>query len=192
VALTQLLEALRAQAAEQRAAESARADAEIARLSADARTELERRRSEHVGRASRAAQDGAQRMLGEARAQAARSVLEARDRLLARVRRRLEAGILSSLTDSGYRAALPAELEQALERLPPGNVVVRTRPELAGVLADAVRGRSGVVVESALDLGVGFLAVATEAEVEVDATLDAKLEHRWPAVAVAVLAEVVA
>jgi len=192
VALAELLEALRAQAAEQRAAEAARAEAEIERLRADARAAVERRRSEHVSRVGRMAQDGAQRVLAEARAQAARSVLEARDRLLARVRASLVSGIQGSVDDSGYRAGLAAEVGRALERMPSGSVVLHTRPELAPALVEAVRARPDVSVEPTPDLGVGFVVVDAAGEVELDATLEAKLEHRWPAIAVKVLAEVAA
>jgi hypothetical protein len=67
---------------------------------------------------------------------------------------------------------------------------VRARPELAGVLSEAVRGRKDAIVEAAPDMAVGFVAASPEAGMEIDATLAQKLVYRWPLIAVAVLAKI--
>jgi hypothetical protein len=90
--------------------------------------------------------------------------------------------------DADHRAAVALDLTEALERLPAGPVVVRTHPDLAAAVRAAETGRE-IVVESIPDLGSGFVAVSPETGVEIDATLEAKLVHGWPRVAVAVLKE---
>jgi len=188
VALPELLEALRAQAAERRAEELARADAEAARVRAESRASSERRKADHVERVVRDANEAARRAVSEARSEAAASILKARDRLLGRVRASLEERGRASIP--ALHASLPAMLAGALERLPPGDVVVRTRPELSKVLAQSIARRPGVTLETTPEVGTGFVAVSPESGVEIDATLETNLLHRWPQIAVAVLAEV--
>ena len=190
MALTALLDALRAQAAERRADELARAAAEAERIRAESRASLARRKAEHVERAARDADEAARRTLSDARSEAARSVLTARARLLARVRAALEASAQATADDPSYAALLAEDLAGALARMPPGEVVVRTRPEWVAVLAEPSRGRPGVVIESVPDMGVGFVAASPGSGVELDATLGALLAHRWPRIAVQVLREV--
>jgi vacuolar-type H+-ATPase subunit E/Vma4 len=138
----------------------------------------------------RDAKEAARRSLSQARSEAAESILRARDRLLGRVRAALGQRMPAAIGDPAYRAVVADELAGALERLPRGRVVVRARPELAGVLSEAVRDRQDVVVEAATDLGVGFVAASPEAGMEIDATLAQKLVHQWPRIAVAMLAEI--
>jgi len=190
MALPELLQALRVQAAERRAEELARADAEAALVRGESRASLERRKIEHVERVVRDANEAARRAVSEARSEAAVSILKARDRLLGRVRVALEERGRASIADPALHAWLPAVLAGALERLPPGDVVVRVRPELARVLAQAIADRRGITLESIPDMGAGFVAVSAESGVEIDATLETNLLHRWPQIAVSVLAEI--
>ena len=190
MALPELLDALRAQAAARRAEELARADAEVERLLGEASASTARRRADHLERAARDANEAARRTLSEARSVAARTMLMARDRLLTRVRAALDERIRAASGDADYLSALPVELGDALERLPSGEVIVRARPELAAILAQPARGRPGVLFETVRDMGVGFVAISPASGVEVDATLEAKLVHRWPRIAVSVLAGV--
>ena len=191
MALPELLEALRAQAAERRAEELARADAESERIRAELRASVESRKAVHVERAVREAEDAGRRSLAEARTRSAESTLLARDRLLSRVRAALAKRMRGALADPDYQVRMAAELTDALERLPPGEVIVRAGPELADVLARVARGGRGVVVETVPHRGpTGFVAVAAEANIEIDATLETRLQHQWPRLAVSVLAEV--
>jgi vacuolar-type H+-ATPase subunit E/Vma4 len=191
VALPELLAALRAQAATRREEELTRADAEAERIRAESRASLAKRKAVHVERAIRDANDAARRSLSEARSEAAASVLQARDRLLGRVRVALTERTRTAIDDLEYRASLGEKLVAALERLPPGKVIVRTPPQLADALARGARSRQGVVVEADADVGAGFVAVSPESCVEIDGTLETSLEHRWPRIAVSVLAEVI-
>jgi hypothetical protein len=47
-------------------------------------------------------------------------------------------------------------------------------------------------VEAVPDMGVGYTASSIESGVEVDGTLETKLAHRWPRLAVSILGEVAA
>jgi vacuolar-type H+-ATPase subunit E/Vma4 len=189
VALPELLDALRAQAAARRADELARADSEAERIRADSRASQDARKAEHVERVVHDANEAARRSLAEARSEAAASTLQARGRLLGRVRAALEQRIRSTVADPDYRAEVADELGGALERIPPGKVIVRTTPELAEALTRAVRGTEELVLEVVPDFGTGFLAASPDTGVEIDGTLETKLLHRWPQIAVTVLAE---
>jgi vacuolar-type H+-ATPase subunit E/Vma4 len=188
MALPDLLEALRTQAAQQRAEELGRADAEAARIGAESRASLERRRLEHVERTRREEEEAARRTVSHAEKEARASVLAARSRLLARVAEVLEARAEAAVEDPDYLLALPDEVRRGLERLPAGALVVRTPAALVDVVRDAVRGREDVAVEAA-DVGAGFVASVPAAGVEVDGTLRTRLVHGWPPLAVSVLAE---
>lgn len=190
MALPELLEALRQQAAEARGDELARADVEAERVRAASRAFLERRRGEYIERTRRAEEEAARRAVSRAQAEAAKSVLTARDRLLRRVADALAARVDRAVGDPEYLVALPDEVHAGLERLPPGRVVVRARAELAGLVAEAVRGRGDVEVEVAPSMAAGYTATSPEVGVEIDGTLETRLAHWWPRVAVAVLAEV--
>jgi vacuolar-type H+-ATPase subunit E/Vma4 len=190
VALSEVLDALRAEAAARREEEIARADAEAERIRAESRAAWDRRKIAQVERAIGAAEEAARRALSEARSESAASVLEARERLLERVRVALVERLSAAIDNPTYVATMTDELEAALARLPSGEVIVRTRPELAGMLAQQARGRARVVFEADPDMGVGFVALSPESGVEIDGTLETMLAHRWPEIAVSVSAEV--
>ena len=189
MALPDLLDALRKQAAERRAEELARADAEAVRIRAASRTAAERRRIEYVGHTRREEEEAARRAVSRAEKEARASVLAARERLLDRVAEALEARADAAVRDPDYLAILPQDVRRGLERLPAGTVVVRTPPELFGTVRDAVGDREGVSVEAA-DVGTGFVASMPAEGVEVDGTLRARLVLSLPRLAVAILAEV--
>lgn len=188
MALPDLLEALREQAAERRAEELAAADAEAARIRAESRAALERRRLEYVDRMRRDEEEAARRAVSRAETEARASVLAARGRLLRRVADVVEARADAAVGDPDYLVALPDEVRRGLERLPSGALVVRTPAALVGIVRDAVGEREHVVVEAA-EVGTGFVAAAQSGGVEVDGTLRTRLEHTWRRLAVSVLAD---
>lgn len=187
--LADLLKALRAQAAEGRATELADADAEAARIDAESSSSLERRRREFVSAARRQEEEIAHRTRARAAAEAAESVLTARRRLLGRVRSALERRVAGAGSDPEYLDVLPQELRAGLERLPPGPIVVHVAPEMVERLDRALPEREGVLVETTPGMAAGFRALAPGAGMEVDATLELRLEQAWPRLAVAVLSE---
>jgi vacuolar-type H+-ATPase subunit E/Vma4 len=187
MALADLLKALRAQAAERRSTELAAADAEVAHIAAAAASSLERRRKDFVNAARREEQEVGRRTLARAQSEAAESVLLARDRLLGRVKSALERRVAQAARDPAYLDALPRELRVGLDRLPRGSIVVWVAPEMAERLGQALGEGEEVRVETVPGMGAGFTAVAPDAGVEVDATLELRLEQAWPRLAIAVL-----
>lgn len=190
MALQDLLGALRAQAATRRAEELDRARAEADRIRQDAEATLERRRKDFLTRAREDEEAVARRVVAHARAESAEGVLTARDRLLQRVRDALEERIAGVDDDPVYERTMKAELREALVRLPEGPVVVRTRASLAPWVREVVAADSRVTVEVSETSGQGFVATSPEQGIEIDATLEARLDHVWPRLAVAALAEV--
>jgi vacuolar-type H+-ATPase subunit E/Vma4 len=189
MALAALLKTLREQAAERRAAVLADAVSQATRIGEESARALDRRRREFLSEARRQEEEAAHRAVARAEAEAAGAVLLARDRLLARVRSVLERRIATATDDPGFGARLPGEIEAALRRLRAGPVVVRVPPGLAPRAAEALAGRADVLLETAPGMGAGFSALESDGAAEIDGTLEARLEHAWPALAVAVLAE---
>lgn len=187
MALPQLLEALKEQAAARRAAELSRAEAMAEDIRIRSGAALERRRAELLSAARSEADQAARRLASEARTEAAERVLTARARLLGRVRSALDRRIRQATGDADYLESLAHDVLAAIDRLPTTPVVIRTRPGLAPHVSRAVRGREGVNVEPTEDVGVGFRASCGEAGVEMDGTLEARVEYAWPRLAVAVL-----
>ena len=190
MALPELLDALRQEAAERRAEELVRADAEAGRIRSESRASLERRRMTYVERVRREEEEVARRARSRAEKEAAESVLTARARLLARVAEAVGARAAAAVGEPEYLMTLPDELRSGLERLPAGAVVVTARPELIGIVRDALRHVEGAEIVADADMGTGFTARAVESNVEVDGTLPTRLSHAWARVAVAVLREV--
>lgn len=190
MALPELLSALKEEAAARRASELARADALAEDIRARSRMKLEKRRAELLSATRREAEQGAQRTASAARAEGAERVLVARGRLLERVRKALEHRIQRAVDYPEYVESLVLDVSAALGRLPPGPVLVRARPGLVSRISDAVDGRDDVRIEAAEHMGVGFTASSVESGMEVDGTLEARLEYAWPRLAVSALAEI--
>jgi vacuolar-type H+-ATPase subunit E/Vma4 len=187
--LPELLRALREQAANRCAAELSRADAAADRIRVESDAVLQHRRTELISRIRREGEAAAHRALSRAQVEAAQSVLAARSRFLDRVKSAVDARIARADRDPDYLGSLPGELRSSLDRLPAGPVVVRTLPSLVSPVTDAVGDFDIVTVEPARTMGTGFKASSRDEGVEVDGTLETRVEHAWPRLAVAVLAE---
>jgi vacuolar-type H+-ATPase subunit E/Vma4 len=190
MALQQLLDALREQAAERRDAERARADAQVEEIRTRSRMGLDRRRSDFIRQAREEERAAAHRAIAQAQSEAAERLLTSRARLLQRVRHALERRLATATDDPDYRLSLQGVLWASLERLPVGAIVVRTSPGLESALIGAVGGRGSVRVEPVPGMGTGFSALSAETGLEIDATLETELHHAWPRLAVAVMREV--
>jgi vacuolar-type H+-ATPase subunit E/Vma4 len=136
------------------------------------------------------AEAAAHRTLARTKAEALQSVLGARRRFLERVRAVVETRIAEAAEDQEYLATLVDELRESVDRLPPGDAVVRAAPGLVSALTRASAEVPEVAaIEEVPEIGMGFVVRADNGRVEVDATLEARLEHAWPRLAMAVLAE---
>lgn len=190
MALPDLLRALREQAAEVRAAELEEARTTAARIRADSEAALRRSRRELVERARKEELEAGQRELARARSESAKSVLAARERLLERVRAAVERRIAGARHDPEYLVTLASDLVGGLYRLPEGPVTIRAHPGLLERLADSVAEGGRITLEAAPEVGTGFTASAAGGEIEIDATLESRLAHAWPRLAVEVVREV--
>jgi len=189
MALPELLEALRQDAARRRAEiESASREAE-ARLRTESDARLRHRRADFLARAEGEATEAARRILARARVEAMREVLAARSRLLSRVRAETEARVSGADRAGDFIDSAVEDACAALDRVPRAQVVVRASPALLEPLSAALAGREQVTVVGSEDGSPGFV-VESSAGSEVDGTLLSRLEQSWPRLAIGVLKEV--
>lgn len=189
MALSELLQTLKAQAAEQREAELSRAREACDRVRETSAARLARRREEYLARVEQGEREASRRTLSRAQAEAAESVLRARAELLHRIREGVAGRIGGAHAEPEYRAILASDLEDALSRLPPGPVRVSAVSALVGTLEAMLEWRPDVRVEPTAEWTSGFRAFSEDGSAEVDATLESRLEYIWPHLAVKALAE---
>jgi V/A-type H+/Na+-transporting ATPase subunit E len=176
--LEHLLEALERDADAQVEQTLAQARAEADRITTESATALERRRRETT-----AARDSARVLEVEhavtlARREARRSILEARERLLERVFAAARAELPAAAAGPVYRASLPAALSGALAAVGGEQAVIRCPEMLARELERArPPGSTSVPVEVDVASGSGFRVASADGAVEVDDTLESRLDR---------------
>ena len=174
----------RAETVRREAVERARA------MSEAAEADFSRRLAEGVAERERTLAADAGRRLSEVRREARLAVLAARERVLGRVYAAAVAAFERVVRDPAYHARLGVELAQALALVPPP-AVVRCRPGLEKVLAAAAthlgHGADALAITADASRGPGFVLTAADGSVTVDATLTARLQRAWPALAIEVL-----
>jgi vacuolar-type H+-ATPase subunit E/Vma4 len=190
MALADLIASLQAEAAEQREAVAAQAREHARRIRAETEAEVERRRTESHERAEREARDEARRSVSRAGIAASSRVLASRARLLDRVRRAVVSRIEGAAGDPAYLDTLPHEVASALARMPIGAVEARVPEDLAKTLEAAIAGKGAVRLVPTSDGPMGYVLRSSDGGVEIDATLQARLELRWPHIAVRLMQEV--
>ncbi len=185
--LEHLLEALERDANAQIEQLRAQARAEADRLTTTATEALEGRRREAREVRERSRLQEVEHAVTLARRSARRSVLEARERLLERVFTAARAELPAAAAGPTYRAALPAALTGALAAVGNEPAVIRCPKALARELERlGPAGRASVVVDPAA--GSGFRLATADGAVEVDDTLEARLDRLRPVLARRVLA----
>jgi vacuolar-type H+-ATPase subunit E/Vma4 len=125
-----------------------------------------------------------------ARRAARRSVLEARERLLERVFTVARSGLPAAAAGAGYRAGLPAVLAGALAAVGGEEVVIRCPEALVSDLErlrPPTTPRARVVLDP--EAGSGFRVASADGAVEVDDTLESRLDRLRPELARRVLAQ---
>jgi vacuolar-type H+-ATPase subunit E/Vma4 len=188
--LEHLLEALERDADAQVEQTLARARAEADRLTTESAALLEQRcRAAAAARASARVQD-VEHAVTLARREARRSILEARERLLERVFAAARAELPAAAAGPAYRASLPAALSGALAAVGSDQAVIRCPATLAPDLERArPRGSKAVQVEVDPASGSGFRVVSADGAVEVDDTLESRLDRLRLVLARRVLAQ---
>jgi vacuolar-type H+-ATPase subunit E/Vma4 len=186
--LEHLLDALERDATAQVEQLLARARADADQRTAAASEALERRRQDAHARLERSRHQDVEHAVALARRGARRSVLEARERFLERVFTAARAELAAAAAGPAYRASLPGALARALAAVGNETAVIRC-PE--ALVADLRRltpnGRASVVVDEST--GSGFVLATKDGAVEVDDTLEARLEHLRPALARHILSQ---
>lgn len=185
--LEHLLAALERDATAQADALLADARAEAARITADAEARIAGRRRDVLGARERELRAAAEVALGEARRAARRTVLEARQRLLDRTFAAARGLFPETVLSAAYRAALPQQVAAALRCIGDVPAVIRCREALVPAVREIVAGTKHVSVESDAAAAPGFRLVTTDGAVEVDGTLDGRLERATSRLALAVL-----
>lgn len=176
--LDHLLEALERDANAQIDQTLAGARAEADRLTAVATEAVELRRREATSRGKRDRQQEVDHAVTLARRDARRSILEARARLLERVFAAARAELPAAAAGPAYRAALPSALAGALAAVGGEQAVIRCPEALARDL-ERLRPSASKSVQVAVDpaSGSGFRVVSADGAIEVDDTLESRLDR---------------
>lgn len=188
--LEHLLEALERDADAQAEQILAQARAEADRITTESTAALERRRCEAIAASESARHRDVEHAVALARREARRSILEARERLLERVFAAARAGLPGAVAGPAYRASLPAALRGALGALGGDRAVIRCPATLAAELERARPPGAGTVpVQVDQVAGNGFRVVSDDGAVEVDDTLESRLDRLRSVLARRVLAQ---
>lgn len=188
--LEHLLEALERDADAQVEQTLAQARAEADRISTESTAVLERRRREATSASDCARVLEVEHAVTLARREARRSILEARARLLERVFSAARAELPAAAATPAYRASLPAALSGALTAVGGDHAVIRCPETLAPELERArPRGSRTVPVKVDSASGSGFRVVSADGAVEVDDTLESRLDRLRSVLARRVLAQ---
>lgn len=176
--LEHLLEALERDADAQVEQVLAQARAEADRITTESTAGLELRRRETTSARDRARVQEVEHAVTLARREARRSILEARERLLERVFASARTELPAAAASPAYRASLPAALHGALAAVGGAQAVIRCPETLAPDLERARPcGAEAVPVNVDPATGSGFRVTSADGAVEVDDTLEGRLER---------------
>jgi vacuolar-type H+-ATPase subunit E/Vma4 len=188
--LEHLLEALERDANAQIDQLLAGARAEADRVTAAAAAVLGQRRVTAAEARERTRSREVEQAMTRARRAARRSMLEAREHLLERVFAAARAELPAAAAGTAYRAGLPDALASALAAVGHEQVVIRCpetlAPDLERLRPPEAECASVVVDPSA---GSGFRVTSADGAVEVDDTLESRLDRLRPELARRVLAQ---
>lgn len=190
--LDHLLTALEREAGAQAEASVAAARAEAAEISRQADTRLGQMRQDALQAREADLRGAAEAALGEARRAARATVLEARQRLIDRVFETARGMLPGAGAGDAYRAALPQHIAEALAALGDQPAVIRCDAALADAVRTAVARKKHLVVRPEADARPGVVVATTDGTIEVDNTLDGRLERLRPQLALEVMARVAA
>jgi len=177
VPLGELLAALTREAERDAARLRADAAARATAIADGAAAQANRVRAAQLGERESQWRAEAERALGAARHAARAQVLAARDALLERVHAAVRARLPELVDDPAYRAVLSRDVRAALAYLGDEPVTLRCTPALADAVRALVADDARVRVEPGAAVGTGVRAVSADGAVEVDNTLEGRLDR---------------
>jgi vacuolar-type H+-ATPase subunit E/Vma4 len=189
MALADLLRALEHDAEARIAEVRTEAVASSARLRGEGRERLEHRRSAELATRETALQSEAARILETTRQDAGRRVLTARARALERIQSRARDLLLRTEPDRRLLDGVALEVGTALEYFGDSSAVVRCAPAWGAALTPIVARRSNVKLEATNGVGPGAAIRAADGTLEIDATLETRLDRLWPRLAIDLVRE---
>jgi vacuolar-type H+-ATPase subunit E/Vma4 len=189
LAIDELITALGEDAEKQARAELDQAKADAARITSQTRDQIVRRRAEFLVRLEADLREENEIELVEARRRSRSIVLGARQRLLDRVFVAAEARLPHLLDEATYRTALPDEVQLALTYVGGEPAVIRCSSSLTDAIRLLVADRPGTTVKADPVVGSGFKVASADGYVEVDCTLEARLQRLRPQLSLEVLRE---
>lgn len=182
--LDQLLAALEREASRTGEHLLAEARAEAERLTAGTEREIAQRRDTAAAAAAGEQRGALERAISDAARAARRDTLIARERLLARVFAAVRTALPETIAQSSYRASLPTRVAAAVacfdDREP---TVLRCPASLVASLQSIVAEHPAITVQESHDAGSGFRLATADGTIEVDDTLESRLETARPSLA---------
>lgn len=175
------------------------ADAEIARVTAEARSQaadlthaaeqrIAERRAARLGKREAEARAQYERALSGARLTARARVLEARAALLDRVFRELRAGLPELARSAQYRRSLGAQWQRLHDFVGDRPATVRAMPALTATLRRLIHTNGRIRIQSDSHIAAGFCVTTADGALEVDGSLESRLERQRPQLALEALA----
>lgn len=129
-----------------------------------------------------------ERALATTRAVARAQVLAARGALLDRLFDRLRAELPAVARSAAYRAGLARELERLRAFAGDRSVTVRCNPALVATLRNVVKSNGRLPIRPDVHITAGFRLSTADGTLEIDATLENRLERLRPQLALEALA----
>ena len=164
------------------------AEAEIARVAADGRTQaaavtaqgeqrIAQRRQTALGQRETEGRAALERSLAAARHVARQRALLARAGLLDRFFTALQAALPALAAGPAYRAALPREVARTLAFAGEQDAVVHCAPALTAQMRRVIKTNGRLSIKSDPRIAAGFKILAADGRLEVDGTLEGRAQR---------------
>lgn len=189
MALDELIAAIGRDAADEVRKELEQAEDEAATIRAEADDRLQRRREDALVRRERELRAETEVQLAVERRAARREVLFVRAELLERVFEAARRRLPDVLAEDRYQETAVEELERAVSYLGGRAAVLRCHPALVPVLEATARA-AGLQIEDDPDVGSGFVLASSDGGLEVDGTLERRLEESRATLALQIVRDV--
>ena len=177
MALEELLEVLRREADAEAAAILADAHTEAEAIGARCEADLASRSDSFRSEQDAVRQSAVELAVAQARRDSRREMLQARERMLERVFARALERFPEALTAAEYLDGLSSQLSEALNCLADRPGTVRCHPRLERELKLLVGTRHGVSLVIDASVGAGFKVASDDGAVEIDGTLEGRLDR---------------